>query len=102
MAVNINKVREKYVPNRQQTLESAAELFGIDLSEWTFTELSAREEAGNGNDVFVIFESTLTKEGEEVIYISEIIDYHRLAYSYNYRYGEEDEDIIIEPDEEDE
>lgn len=102
MAVNIDKVREQYATNREELFQSIADFYSIDLSEWTFTENSAVEQQGDGNDILVIFRSELTKEGEEPIFINEIIDYHRLAYSYGFGIKiEEPEPDPEEPTEED-
>lgn len=97
MAIDINKLRNTYATNRAETLESAADFFSINLSEWTFEETSVEEKQGSGNDIVVIFNGTLTKEGEDTIYITELIDYHRLAYSYSY--GRKIEEPIDEPEE---
>lgn len=103
MAIDINKVRRQYAKNREETINACAELLGITLSEWTFTEVSAEEKKGLGNDVLVMFHSTLTKEGETDIIIDEIIDYHRLAYSCSYGLDlpEEEQEEIPPEDEED-
>lgn len=97
MAIDINKVREKYSTNRDETLRLASYEYHINLPDWTYTEISAKEVKGIGNDVLVIFEGTFTKPGEETIYITEIIDCHRLKYSYSFRYGEPE---VIPPEEE--
>lgn len=103
MAIDINKVRKQYAKNREETINACAELLGINLSEWTFTEVSAEERKGNGNDILVLFHSTLTKEGEIDILIDEIIDYHRLSYSYSYGWDiPEPEEEETEPEDEDE
>lgn len=96
MAIDFNEIRTKYATNREETLELACETYGKDISEWSFTEVSQEEWHGTGNDVVAIFRGTLTKEGDETIYITELIDVHRLAYSYSFRYGEE----VIPEDEE--
>lgn len=97
MQIDIDAVRNKYSAKRYETLQEACNSYGKDLSEWKFIETSARLQPGNGKDILAIFECTLTKEGDETIYITEIIDVHRLAYSYSFRYGEE---TVIPDDEE--
>lgn len=103
MAIDINKVRKQYAKNREETINACVDLLGITLSEWTFTEVSAEEKKGLGNDILVLFHSTLTKEGENDILIDEIIDYHRLSYSYSYGWDiPEPEEEETEPEDEDE
>lgn len=96
MAIDINKVRKQYAKKREETINACGDFLGITPSEWTFTEVSAEEKKGLGNDILIMFHSTLSKEGENDILIDEIIDYHRLAYSFSYGWD------IPEPEGEDE
>ena len=83
MAIDVKKIRQQYATNRLETLDRVAELYEVDLSEWEFTEDSYKEVKGLGNDELVIFNCTLRKDGEIDIIITEIIDVHRLKYSYS-------------------